>query len=269
MAYDSINVTPSSSLRETSTTTTTMARSDSLQHRVPTSNPSSSHSNKNGWPVRVYRQVKYKPGSNHWERMKVSNPRRKPHRRVMIKAIPGRGSITIPRIQVRVRLTLGEGQEREEGKEACSNCNNDETDDCELRRNAPFRMTLTRRGEGLLVASNQKLQLLLLRFRSRADCLAFSDQLAALNPIHQTDKVKRQELSGDLTHLSFYVARLLHDSDFMQYCCRLEQSLLSTHDGRLALQSLASLTTENTKEICDRMTEVSEPPSSAGAECNC
>jgi hypothetical protein len=170
------------------------------------------------WPVRVYRQVTQADGSMSWERMIAKNAA---NRTVLVKATPRLSCIVLRRLQIRVRLSAAS--------------------------EPSLRMMVTRRKDRILIASNQRLRVLMLKFRSIQECLAFSDQLVALNPAAVVVCPAQQQPAVEPNNqVAFYISRLLHDPEFASFCRRLESSLVASQDGLKALQALAQEEEEST-----------------------
>jgi hypothetical protein len=149
-----------------------------------------------------------------WERMIAKNTA---NRTVLVKATPRLSCIVLRRLQIRVRLTTTAASEQP----------------------SLLRMMVTRRKDRILIASNQRLRVLMLKFKSIQECLAFSDQLAALNPAPAIVVPAQQAAVEPNNQVAFYISRLLHDPEFASFCRRLESSLVASQDGLKALQALA------------------------------
>lgn len=178
--------------------------------------PKVTPSSEKEWPVRVYRQITTNaPGKFAWQRLVAT--RQSSKKRVVVKAAPRKDCIVLRRLQIRIRLVLSD---------------NDTT-------TTPLRLTVTRRRRRILISSNHKLKVLMLKFQSERDCLAFGDELVALNPM-TVPTARSNNNNSNANNVLFYVSRLLHDPDFANFCQRLESSLVSTPDGLKALQALAA-----------------------------
>jgi hypothetical protein len=92
---------------------------------------------------------------------------------------------------------------------------------------------------------------LVLKFRSEQDCLEFADRFTALNPpkvLSTEGDAAAESGGGNLTRhvdsndqsqeVLFYIARLLHDQDFVDYVNSLESCLASSADGAKILEVL-------------------------------
>jgi hypothetical protein len=175
------------------------------------------------WPVRLYRQLS-SPNGLSWQRMSAKTAT-SGGKRAVVKVAPRKDCIVLRRLQIRVRLV----------HHCCDTNKKDNVAD-----EPPLRMQVTRRRNRILISSNQRLRILLLQFKTETDCLAFADQLVALNPpptVPQRLEAFSQNYQQQQDVFS-YVFRLLHDPEFAGFCRRLESSLGSTPDGMRALQAL-------------------------------
>ena len=192
------------------------------------------------WRVRVYRQVttaeENANGSvtTSWQRLQATSSSGTNSKRVAVRVAPRQGSIVLRRLQIRVRLVMSDDNKDSAAKTPTNT----------PTPTTPVQMVVTRRRTRVLISSNQsRLRVLLLRFFSERDCLAFCDLLAALNPpptaaAQQPNSNNSNNPRGNADVL-FFVSRLLHDAEFAGFCRRLEASLLATPDGMRALQALA------------------------------
>jgi hypothetical protein len=174
------------------------------------------------WPVHLLRKT-----AKGWEKMQPKNNR---NQLVVVKAKPREGCIVILRLRIRVSLTSRKGSQEEE----------DES-----------RSVVIRRRSNIFISSNQGLKALVLKFRSEQDCLEFADRFTALNPpkvLSTEGDAASESGGGNLTRhvdsndqsqeVLFYIARLLHDQDFVDYVNSLESCLASSADGAKILEVL-------------------------------
>jgi hypothetical protein len=149
---------------------------------------------------------------------------------VVIVCKPREGCIVFLRLRIRVSLTSRSKGSQEE----------DES-----------RSVVIRRRSNIFISSNQGLKALVLKFRSEQDCLEFADRFTALNPSQILSTEENQAVEsggGNLTRhvdsddqsqeVLFYIARLLHDQDFVDYVNNLESCLASSADGAKILEVL-------------------------------
>jgi hypothetical protein len=186
------------------------------------------------WPVHLFRKT-----TKGWEKMQPKNSR---NQLVVVKATPREGCIVLLRLRIRVSLTPRKsGQEEDES-----------------------RSVVVRRRASIFISSNQGLKALVLKFRSEQDCLEFADRFTALNPpkallvSKEVDDTVAESGGQNLTrHIDshdqsqevlFYIARLLHDQDFVDYVNNLESCLASSTDGAKILDVLtkAGITDQST-----------------------
>jgi hypothetical protein len=132
---------------------------------------------------------------------------------------------------------------------------------------------LVRRGDRILIVSRRRTRAMLLQFRSLEACLAFSDCFLRLNPppaatplaitrtttlagitsttttTNRNSAVARAATSRrsvavgqqDATHhqeVGWYMARLMHDAEFLQLVHCMETAIAQTPDGAKMLQAL-------------------------------
>lgn len=174
------------------------------------------------WPVHLFRKT-----AKGWEKMQPKNKR---NQLVVIKAKPREGCIVILRLRIRVSLASRKGSQEEE----------DES-----------RSVVIRRRSSIFISSNQGLKALVLKFRSEQDCIEFADRFIALNPpkaLSTEGDTAAESGDGNLTRhvdsndqsqeVLFYIARLLHDQDFVDYVNNLESCLTSSVDGAKILEVL-------------------------------
>jgi len=194
-------------------------------------------------------------------------------RSVTVHATPRRNYIALLRLQVRIRI-----QSKKKGKN--SSIDNDDNGTATAAKNSSFRnnnndviqTTITRRRHCLLVSSNQRLRSLVLRFRDVSSCIAFTDQLVALNPPPPEQRFHHHDLllsdqpgaaaAVDDHHDEYhataavaasrrhhgtvqendevlsYVGRLLHNEDFAALVDNLEACIASSEDGARLLEAL-------------------------------
>jgi hypothetical protein len=169
------------------------------------------------WPVALFRKT-----AKAGEKMQPKNNR---NQLVVVKATPREGCIVFLRLRIRVSLTSHKVSQNE-----------DES-----------RSVVIRRRSSIFISSNQGLKALVLKFRSEQDCLEFADRFMALNP-PKVLSTEGDTAGGNLTRhvdsndqsqeVLFYIARLLHDQDFVDYVNNLESCLASSADGAKILEVL-------------------------------
>jgi hypothetical protein len=100
-----------------------------------------------------------------------------------------------------------------------------------------------RRDRCMLMVSRRRTRALVLQFPSLQECLDFSDAFLALNPAHeptQEDTTVSPPEAGlaDQEEVVSYIARILHDKDFLGFVHKIETYLSNTTDGTKLLESL-------------------------------
>jgi hypothetical protein len=176
------------------------------------------------WPVHLFRKT-----AKGWEKMQ---PKNKHNQLIVVNAKPREGCIVFLRLRIRVSLTSSRKGSQEE----------DES-----------RSVVVRRRSNIFISSNQGLKALVLKFRSEQDCLEFADRFMVLNPpklISKEGDTAAEIGGGNLTRhvdsndqsqeVLFYIARLLHDQDFVDYVNNLESCLASSADGAKILEVLSN-----------------------------
>jgi hypothetical protein len=174
------------------------------------------------WPVHLFRKT-----AKGWEKMQ---PKNNNNQLVVVNAKPREGCIVFLRLRIRVSLTSRNKGSQEE----------DES-----------RSVVIRRRSNIFISSNQGLKALVLKFRSEQDCLEFADRFTALNPSQLLSTEGDTAAEGGGENLSrhvdsndqsqevlFYIARLLHDQDFVDYVNNLDSCLASSADGAKILEVL-------------------------------
>jgi hypothetical protein len=171
------------------------------------------------WPVHLSRKT-----AKGWEQMHPKNSR---NQLVVVKATPREGCIVFLRLRIRVSLNSRKGSQEEDESQS----------------------VVIRRRSSIFISSG--LKALVLKFRSEQDCLEFADRFTALNPpkVLSTEgdralesrgrNLARHVASNDQSQeVLFYIARLLHDQDFVDYVNNLESCLASSADGAKILEVL-------------------------------
>lgn len=111
------------------------------------------------------------------------------------------------------------------------------------------RTYVIRRDRCILMVSKRRMRALVLQFRTLQDCLDFSDKFLELNPferIEEQDKANHQVASSrpaglaDQEEVVSYMARMLHDQDFLGFVHKIETYMKNTTDGIQLLDSLAA-----------------------------
>jgi hypothetical protein len=177
------------------------------------------------WPVHLFRKT-----AKGWEKMQ---PKNKHNQLIVVNAKPREGCIVFLRLRIRVSLTSSRKGSQEEEDES--------------------RSVVVRRRSNIFISSNQGLKALVLKFRSEQECLEFADRFMTLNPPKLLSKegdtavesgagnLARHVDSNDQSQeVLFYIARLLHDQDFVDYVNNLESCLSSTADGAKILEVLSN-----------------------------
>ena len=182
---------------------------------------------ENSWPVHVYRKTE-----QGWHRMKAQSS--STGRSVTVYATPRRNYIALLRLQVRIRL-------QSKNKTSSISDGGD-----------TIHTTVIRRRHCLLVSSNQRLRSLVLRFRDVKACIAFADQLVALNSPPErrfllddaassaSSSMRHHGTVQENEQILSYVGRLLHSEDFAALVDNLEACILSSHDGARMLEALVN-----------------------------
>jgi hypothetical protein len=177
------------------------------------------NNNEKEWPVQLYRFTE----SDGWQKQQGAAVTMMTTTANRIAAAPRKDCIVIPAL--RQKFSLLSGQEK--------NC-------------------VIRRGCCILLVSRRRTRAMVLQFTSLDDCLAFSDRFLALNP--PTPSTTTTEVQGtqeaaavaaavaagpnDQEQVVSYVARLLHDKDFLGFVHKLETYLAQTTDGAKILEGL-------------------------------
>ena len=170
-------------------------------------------SSEKEWPVRLYRFTE----SDGWQRQEGAK----------VAAAPRQDCIVIPAMRQKFSLVR---------QKSC----------------------VIRRGLCILLVSQRRTRAMVLQFDSLPECLEFSDRFVELNPVLSVAETKgdgenpagtpciEAEISEQKQIVS-YVARLLHDPDFLGFVEKLETYMSNTTDGAKILEGLGrqSLTLQN------------------------
>lgn len=185
-----------------------------------------SSTEQESWPVQVFRFTTGK-GWEAVDNVDDSND---------VKATPREGwRIDIPRFKVRVRLCAKQGNSSGYA---------------------------SRRGDQIYCPSRSSSGTsgaLILKFRSKDECIAFFDRLVALNPTktnrlntdHTATRKRRMNPAIGLSsykddvsvkrrkgNVMSYLVRLLHDDSFLKFVNDIEDTLMSTQDGAAILAAM-------------------------------
>lgn len=173
------------------------------------------------WPVHVFRKT-----STGWERLRPYNAQ---GQLVLTHVTPREGCVIFPRLRLRVSLKSNDSHQ--------------------------YRSTVVRRRNSILLSSSQGVKAMILRFQSLQECLDFSDRFVALNPLSVATDATKEQRDGTTEddaaaaeqnqQVFFYMARLLHDQDFIDYVDNLEACLSSSEDGMKMLEALTKSATSN------------------------
>ena len=109
------------------------------------------------------------------------------------------------------------------------------------------KSSVVRRGSCVLLVSQRRTRAMVLRFESLQDCLEFNDRFAELNPPLASipTEVSPQSSEAQQEQVISYVARLLHDKEFLGFVHKLESHLTNTTDGEKLLEGLEERNLEN------------------------
>jgi hypothetical protein len=164
------------------------------------------------WIVQVIRQT-----SEGRVRMEARNSEGK---LVPVAVQVKRGSITIPRVKMRLEL-------------------NSRRNDKANEKNA--NITVRRRRDTVAIGGDGRMQRILLKFRSEKECRDFSDHFVALNPPAILAASTKESLAADQIEESgealSYMMRLLNEPEFVSYVDHLENYLMSSEDGQQMLNA--------------------------------
>ena len=168
------------------------------------------------WPVQLYR---FTEGNNKWQK-----DEQKGVTATIMKAVPRKDCIVIPAIKQKFSVLSGQGKH------------------CVIQRDSC-----------ILLVSQKRTRALVLQFKNREDCLAFSDRFLELNQ-HPTP-TDHSEVQGaslpapqaapeveagldEQERIVSYIARLLHDKEFLKFTHKLETFLSNAEDGEKILEGL-------------------------------
>lgn len=166
------------------------------------------------WPVVVYRKLQ--------TRVEKMVSKANMDRTAVVNISPRTGCIVVKKLRLKLNLVPEKGSKR--------------------------RGTLTRRGNKLFVSLQNppRRKSFIFQFESVKACVSFSDSFVALNPATKpstqsngvAERMATQELSEQRRDVMSYVARLVHDQDFLSYVNKLEAALKSSPDGEQILEAL-------------------------------
>ena len=140
--------------------------------------------NEKEWHVDLYRKT-----LTGFEKM---TPKTSSGRHVLVKVAPRNGCIVVRQLHIRIRLTAGNSSK---------NRNNDGIDDGGSSRGDGGKeeerfISVKRRRETIVIISNQRIRVLILKFRTQKDCIDFSDRLVELNPPQVLNQHERSLVGG-------------------------------------------------------------------------
>jgi hypothetical protein len=184
---------------------------------MPSNNASTFGSEKE-WPVELFRHTE----TEGWQqKMPRGNQRSS-----TFAVAPRKDCVVIPAL--RQKFTLS-------GRGSANNGVDDDPRD---------RSSVVRRYDCILLVSRRRTRAMVLKFRNLQDCQEFSDRFMELNPRILTPSSSEQERAAesddeqDRQEVMSYVARLLHDSDFLRFVNKLEAFVANTVDGAKILEAL-------------------------------
>jgi hypothetical protein len=114
------------------------------------------------------------------------------------------------------------------------------------------RSSVVRRYDCILLVSRRRTRAMVLKFRNLRDCQEFSDRFMELNPRMLTPSSSEQDIATepadeeDRQEVMSYVARLLHDGDFLRFVNKVETFVGNTVDGAKILEALETRDLEHT-----------------------
>ena len=175
--------------------------------------PGTMSSEDKQWPVIIYRKTE-----SGTTRM---GDKRRPRKRVVINVSPRSGCILARKPRLRIKLDEENGT-------------------------API---MTRRKKKIFInlnnPSHQKV--FIFQFSSVEACSSFSDRFVAFNPPLQrcesattSERLNTEQANAQRRDVTSYVARLMHDNDFVSYVNRLEATLTGSEDGKKMLEALTA-----------------------------
>jgi hypothetical protein len=119
-------------------------------------------------------------------------------------------------------------------------------------RGSANRSSVLRRGDCILLVSRRRTRAMVLKFLNLRDCQEFSDRFMELNPRMLTPSSSEQDIATepadeeDRQEVMSYVARLLHDGDFLRFVNKVETFVGNTVDGAKILEALETRDLEHT-----------------------
>eukprot|EP00934_Nitzschia_sp_Nitz4_P000345 Nitzschia sp. Nitz4//scaffold38_size140716//46751//47374//NITZ4_003136-RA/size140716-snap-gene-0.137-mRNA-1//1//CDS//3329550045//345//frame0 len=100
------------------------------------------------------------------------------------------------------------------------------------------RGSVIRRNDCILLLSRARTKVMLLKFNSISQCIAFSDCFVSLNPpMDPPEDPSPAKLSANKEAILSFVVRLLHDQEFEGFVSGIEATLLASVDGQQLLSS--------------------------------
>jgi hypothetical protein len=192
---------------------------------MPSNNASTFGSEKE-WPVELFRHTE----NEGWQQQMPRGNQRSS----ILAVAPRTDCIVIPALRQKFTLS-GRGSA------------NDGVDD-----DPRDRSSVVRRYDCILLVSRRRTRAMVLKFRNLQDCQEFSDRFMELNPRMLTLSSSEQDMAvesadeQDQQEVMSYVARLLHDGDFLRFVSKVEAFVGNTVDGAKILGALETRDLEQT-----------------------
>ena len=110
-------------------------------------------------------------------------------------------------------------------------------------RGGEEKSSVIRRDRCLLLVSRRRTRAMAIKFKTRGDCLEFSDRFTELNKsndVRHEDEIQAlvPAREQDREEVLSYIAQLLHSEDFLSLVGKLESYLDNTIDGAKLLEGL-------------------------------
>jgi hypothetical protein len=176
------------------------------------------------WPVELFRQTE----NEGWEQQIPCGDQCSS----ILAVAPRKDCIVIPAL--RQKFTLS-------GRGSANDGVDDDTRD---------RSSVLRRGDCILLVSRRRTRAMVLKFLNLRDCQEFSDRFMELNPRMLTPSssgmAAEPAVEQDQQEVMSYVARLLHDVDFLRFVHKVETFVGNTVDGANILEALETRDLEQT-----------------------
>ena len=177
-----------------------------------------------------------------------------------LKVIPRNNCVVIPALRQKVTLSaIAEATTNSNIPKEGASTNTDIGTDGTKPRSEPDqasqksndRSCVVRRGDCILFINRRRTRAMLFKFRSLEECLSFSDRFIQLNPWStntvnavasassgRTNSSQRSVQQRDQQEVVSYIARLMHEPDFLQLVHKIENLVANTTDGAKMLKAL-------------------------------